>query len=192
MRRLISSAAIATALCVLMAIPASSATPTVGGPHGASMKFAFTATGPQQHFLAETASTSVDPEVTDSCAKPRCYSFPFSIAPSKKGLKTASMSAQITWTSPLARFWLHVVDVTKDPEIVASCFSFFASSGPSATVNASLPVARKYAIWVTVQQVIGATEPVKGVLHAPAKDQAPSSPLPTADRTGLFFASCEG
>ncbi len=156
------------------------------------MEFGFTATGPQQHFLAETTGNPVDPGVDDTCVAPRCYAFPFSAVGATSSAKSVSASAQITWASPVARFWLSVVDVTKAPVAVGQCYSFFTSAGPSATVEAKLLLARKYALWVSVEQVIGASEAVKGVLHVPASDKARVSPLSGADRTGLFLNPCQG
>lgn len=156
------------------------------------MSFAFTATGPQQHFFAETTATPLDTGTKESCAVPRCYAFPFVVAGATKSAKSVGVSAQITWSSPVARFWLKVVDVTKAPETVAQCLSFFTSAGPSATVDTRLKVGRKYAIWVPVEQVIGVSESVKGVVHSPNTDKARVSPLSGADRTGLFLNSCQG
>lgn len=194
MRRITCSALLAAVVCVAAAVPAASAPPkAVGGPGAQAMDFSFTATGPQQHFLAETAGTTpVDPGVGDTCVAPRCYAFPFSAVGATKTAKSVSASAQITWTSPVARFWLSVVDVTKAPVVVGECFSFFTSAGPSATVGAKLFIARKYALWVSVEQVLGASEAVKGVLHVPASDKARVSPLSGADRTGLFLNPCQG
>ena len=83
MRRLTKTAFLALALCAAAVLPASAAPPTVGGPKGASLAFGFTATGPQQHLLAETAGSTVpgnpDSEVTDTCVAPRCYAFAFAL-----------------------------------------------------------------------------------------------------------------
>jgi hypothetical protein len=183
---------LALALCALLAIPAASAPPTLGGSRPTSMAFSFTASGPQAHPLAELSSTPVDPEVESVCAPPRCHAFPFRVISPIKKAKSVEVSAQIRWTSPTARFWLKVMDVTRDPEILAECFTFFTSAGPSSTVKARAPLGRKLAIWVTVQQVVGASEVVKGVVRAPAKDVAPASPISGLDPTGLFLNPCQG
>lgn len=197
MRRtqLVLTALIASTIAVL---PASAGAPTVGGPKAAALAFAFTATGPQQHLLAETAGSAVpmspDPEQGDTCAAPRCYAFPFNVAGPTKTAKTVEVSSQITWSSPAARFWLQIMDVTTPsaPFSQAACFTFYTSAGPSATVQATLKPSRRYAVWASVEQVAGLTEPVKGVVHAPATDKAPKSPATAADPTGLFLNPCQG
>jgi len=157
------------------------------------MSISFTAPGPQQHFLAETVGTTpVDPGVDDTCVAPRCYAFPFSVAGATKGAQSVGASAQITWSSPAARFWLSIMDVTKTPVSVGQCYTFYTSAGPSATAEARLKVSKKYALWVSVEQVVGASEVVKGVVNSPAKDKPRVSPLSGADRTGLFFNPCQG
>lgn len=196
MRRLTKTAVLALGLCAAAVLPASAAPPAVGGPKGASMAFGFTATGPQQHVLAETAGNqlpgNIDPEVTDTCTAPRCHAFPFAVAATTKGAKTAEVSAQISWASPTSRFWLQLMDVTKEPSSVAQCFTFYLSAGPSATVRETLKVGHKYAVWVSVEQVAGLSEAVKGIVHAPAKDVAPASRISGADPTGLFLSPCQG
>lgn len=193
MRRLTTMAGLALALGAMTVLPVAAAPPTVGGPRGASMATSFTATGPQAHPIAETTQNNpVDPGVIATCVAPRCYAFPFKVVATKKGAKSAPVSAQIRWTLPTSRFWLSIRDVTKDPEIVANCFTFFTGAGPSATVRVNLLTSRKYAIWVTVQQVLGASEVVKGAVRAPAKDFAPASPISGADPTGLFLNPCQG
>lgn len=140
MRRLITTALLIS-LCAVAMPPASAKTPSVGGPKSTPLAFHFTATGPQQHFLAETTDTSFDPEVTESCSPPRCYAFPFTVAPKVKGSTGSRVSSQITWSSRTSRFWLQIVDVTKAPTVQAACFTFFTSAGPSATTDAVLKVA---------------------------------------------------
>ena len=199
MRR-IALSALLLAAGVLSALPASSATPTVGGVKKASMSYAFTTTGPQAHFLTETIGTTpVDKEPLDEanpqCVKPRCYAFPFAVAPLTKTAKSVAVSSQITWTSPTSRFWLYVVDVTKHPTSVASCYSYYAAAGTSATVEARLPLKKKYAIWVTAQQVVTPTESVKGSLKAPGTHKPVASPVKTVqDPSGIGIgpAACQG
>lgn len=188
MRRLTCSALLATAVCIAAAAPAASAP-----ARATSKSISFVAAGPQQHVIAETVGDTPADPVGDSCVAPRCYAFPFSPAAPTKGAKSVTASAQITWTSPTARFWLSIMDVTKaTPVEVAQCFTFYTSAGPSATVEGRLPVGRKYAVWVSVQQVVGLSEPVKGVVNSPAKDKPRVSPLSGADRTGLFLNPCQG
>lgn len=197
MRRILTAVTLTSLLVLSAAAPtAGAAGPrTVGGPRRASLPISLTAPGPQQHVLAETTEQSIDPEPTESCVPPRCYAFPFVVAPLAKGGKGLTASAQITWTSPLSRFWLLIVDTTKSgaPDVVAECFSYYGSAGPSATIeSAVLKVGKKYAVWVTVQTVAGPSESVTGALHAPAKDSPRSSALSNADKTGLFMSACQG
>ena len=155
------------------------------------MPISFTATGPQQHLLAEAIDTPVDPMVTDTCVRPRCFSFPFTLAKPTKASKSVSVSAQITWSSPASRFWLYLRDLTK-AETLAECFSFYGSAGPSATTEALMPIGHKLAVWVSVEQVAGSSEKVTGSLTAPAKQKPKGSVLSSADRTGVIFSACQG
>lgn len=189
MRRITCSAVLAVAVFLVAAAPAATA-----APKPTSKSFSFVATGPQQHVLAETMGDTPVVDPTDgSCVAPRCYAFPFVPGGAKKGTNSVSASAQITWSSPAARFWVSLMDVTKaDAVDVASCYTFYTSAGTSATVEGKLPVGRKYAVWVSVQQLVGVSEAVKGVVNSPAKDKPRVSPLSGADRTGLFLNPCQG
>lgn len=45
---------------------------------------------------------------------------------------------------------------------------------------------------MTVEQVLGLSEAVTGVVHSPAKDVAPANPIAAADPTDLFLNTCQG
>lgn len=189
MRRLLPAAALLTCLATL---PASgAATPVLDGKARKEHKFTLAVADPQQHLLAETVENEVDtsPETTGECVAPRCYAVPFLVRPARGVNPKAPVSVRIAWTLPTTRLWLMVQDVTKKtPVTKGQCFSFYVTGGTSAVVRiSSLKPERKYAVWVTVQQLV-APDTVTGSISFPAKHAVAANPGPSP--TELFVNGC--
>lgn len=197
MRHLTAISLAAAGLAAALAVPSAAAPPMVGGPRKASVPISFTAAGPQQHFLAETfgdITKSVDPVVDEACKPPRCHAFPFRAAPTKRTDKSIEVSARVSWAMPTSRFWLSIVDVTKpaDPVTVAQCFTFYVAAGSSASVQTRLPVNRRWAVWVSVEQVLSTSEKVTGAIQSPPKNGPKTSALGAAPpEAQLFLHPCQ-
>jgi hypothetical protein len=177
------------AAVVATALPSSAGGAVLDGKKVRSVAFKFSATGPQQHVLAETAENDVDPGVTNKCAPPECFAVPFTLRPAKGVSPKTPVSARITWTLPTSRFWLMIVDVTKKtPVIKAECYSFYVTAGTAATVVAkNLSAGKKYEVWATAQQVI-APDTITGSIAYPATHKVAANPGPFP--TELFVNGC--
>jgi hypothetical protein len=182
---------VALLAAALVAPHATAADPFLDGKKRKALHFTQALSGPQQHLLAETVDNPVDtsPESTGTCAKPRCYAVPFAVKPAKGVSDHTALSVSITWTLPTTRLWLIVMDVTKKtPTVRGECFSFYTTAGTSAVVRLnSVKPDRKYAVWVTVQQLV-APDSVEGTVTFPAQDTVPANPGPSP--TELFVNGC--
>ena len=180
--------AVAVAAVLLGSSPAHAGGATLDGKKTKTLSFRFALSDPQAHPLAETIENDVDLAPSESCAKPRCYAVPFAVRPAKGLSARTPLSVKITWTLPTTRLWLQLMDVTKAPAVRTACFSFYVTAGRSATVRLDkVKPDRKYAVWVTVQQ-LAAPDTVSGVVAFPGKHTPASSPAPfPAD---LFVNGC--
>lgn len=179
-------------LACLAALPAEGAgTPVLDGKGKKELRFTLALSDPQQHLLAETVDNPVDvsPETTGRCEKPRCYAVPFNVRHARGVSPRTPLSVRISWTLPTTRLWLLVQDVTKKtPVTKGQCFSFYVTAGTSATVRlSSVKPDRKYAVWVTVQQ-LAAPDTVTGTVSFPARHTVAANPGPAP--TELFANGC--
>ncbi|HEV2891043.1 MAG TPA: hypothetical protein VGX28_11780 [Frankiaceae bacterium] len=168
------------------ALPAhGAATPALDGKRVKTFAFSAAVSDPQAHPLAETAENPVDDEPLSDCPKPRCYAFPFTVAPAKGVNAKTPLSAQITWTMPTSRFWLVLVTDKKGEK--ARCSTFYVTAGQKATIRTSSIKPGRYEVWVTVQDLV-APDTVKGTVSFPATHTVAANPGPAG--TELFVHGC--
>lgn len=167
------------AVAALSAAAASAAPdPVLDGKKVTSRVLAANVADPQQHLLAETVENPVDAEPTTSCVAPRCYEFPFVVKPAAGVPAKTPLSAEISWTLPTSRFWLVLMDVSKKtPVEKARCSTFYVTAGQKATLRVPSIKPGRYAIWVTVQNVV-APEKVTGTVAFPATHTVKANPAP--------------
>jgi hypothetical protein len=177
-----------TALAVSVApLPAhGAATPVLDGKKATSFAFTKAVTDPQAHPLAETTSNPVDTEPTTSCVAPRCYEFPFTVKPARGVDPKTPLSAELAWTMPSTRLWLVLMNVDKKSE-KARCSTFFVTAGTSAVIRATSLRPGRYAVWVTVQQLV-APDTVTGTVAFPGTATPAANPGPAG--TELFVNGC--
>lgn len=188
MRRLPLLLTAVVAATAAVATHASAADPVLDGKKVTSRVLQVNASDPQQHLLAETIENPVDAEPTTSCVAPRCYEFPFVVKPAKGLNPKTPLSAEITWTLPTSRFWLVLMDVSKKtPVEKARCSTFYVTGGTKATLRVPSIKPGRYAIWVTVQNVV-APDSVKGTVAFPATHTVKADPAPSPGE--LFLSGC--
>ncbi|HEX8002681.1 MAG TPA: hypothetical protein VF519_08295 [Mycobacteriales bacterium] len=168
------------------ALPAhGAAAPVLDGKKVKGFTFTQAVTDPQAHVLAETTENPVDAEPTHQCVAPRCYAFPFVVAPAKGLNPKTPFSARISWTMPTSRFWLIVVTDKKAEK--ARCATFYVTAGQQATVRSSSIKPGRYEIWVTAQDVV-APDTVSGTVSFPGTHTPAANPGPSP--TDLFVSGC--
>lgn len=170
------------------ALPAGAASSTLDGKKVKAYEFTATVADPQAHLLAETVENPVDTEPVASCAKPRCYAFPFTVKPARGLNPKTPLSVKVSWTLPTSRFWLVLVDLNKKtPAERARCSTFYVTAGTSATVRVPSIKPGRYAAWVTVQ-TLAAPDTIKGTVAFPATHTVKDSPA--AFPADLFVNGC--
>ena len=180
----------AAALAAVVTLPAAAApAPLLDGKARKSFAFSAAVADPQQHLLAETVANPVDAEVTTECVKPRCYAFPFTVKHARGVSEKTPLSVKVSWGLPTSRFWLYLVDISKrTPTVRSMCATFYITGGTSATVR--VPSAKsggKYAVWVSVQQLV-APDKITGTVSMPAQHTPAANPGPAP--TELFVNGC--